>query len=118
MLALSPSKKAPSMFRLLSATLALGLIAGTAFAQNAQTNTSKAPPAVSTSKGDSKTSAAPVPGANSFTEAEARSRIEARGYTNVTSLAKDHQSIWRGNATKDGKPVGVALDYQGNVTAD
>ena len=78
---------------------------------------STAPPAVSTSNADSKTAAAPVSGANSFTEGEARSRLEAHGYSNVTGLAKDNQSIWRGKATKEGKSVDVALDYQGNIVA-
>lgn len=62
-------------------------------------------------------SAPPVPGANSFTESQARSRIESRGFSNVSGLKKDDQSIWRGTATKDGKTVAVALDYQGNVVA-
>jgi len=66
---------------------------------------------------DAKTPAAPVPGANSFTEAQARSRIESRGFTNVTTLMKDEQSIWRGKANKDGKEVSIAVDYQGNVVA-
>ncbi len=58
---------------------------------------------------------APVAGANSFTESQAKARIEANGFANVTGLKKDDQSIWRGTATKDGKQVSVALDYQGNV---
>jgi hypothetical protein len=78
---------------------------------------STAPPAVSTSNADSKTAAAPVSGANSFTEGEARSRLEAHGYSNVTGLTRDNQSIWRGKAMKDGKSVDVALDYQGNIVA-
>jgi hypothetical protein len=73
------------------------------------------PPAVSTSNAGSQTAAAPVAGANSFTEAEARSRLEAHGYTNVSGLQKDAQSIWRGTAMKNGQSVGVALDYQGNI---
>jgi hypothetical protein len=72
---------------------------------------------VSTSNADSKTAAAPVSGANSFTEGEARKRLESHGYSNVTGLAKDDQSIWRGKAMKDGKAVDVALDYQGNIVA-
>jgi hypothetical protein len=60
----------------------------------------------------------PVPGANSFTEGEARSRIEASGYTDVTDLQKDSQSIWRGKAMKDGKSVSVSLDFQGHVVAE
>jgi hypothetical protein len=67
---------------------------------------------------DSKTAAAPLPGANSFTQAEALSRLEAHGYTAVSELQKDDQSIWRGKAMKDGKPVDVALDYRGNIVAE
>jgi hypothetical protein len=75
------------------------------------------PPAISMSNAESKTPAAPVPGANSFTEAEARHRLEAYGYTNISGLQKDSQSIWRGTAMKDGRPVQIALDYQGNIVA-
>lgn len=59
----------------------------------------------------------PVAGANSFTEAQAKSRIEDAGYAKVSALALDGKGIWRGTATKDGKSVQVALDYQGNVVA-
>lgn len=61
--------------------------------------------------------AAPVPGANSFTEAQAKDRIEDAGFTNVSGLAKDENGVWRGEAKKGGKNVPVALDYQGNVTS-
>jgi hypothetical protein len=61
---------------------------------------------------------APVPGANSFTQGEAKSRIEARGFSSVADLKKDDQGIWWGSAMKDGKTVKVALDFQGNVFAD
>ena len=57
----------------------------------------------------------PVKGRNSFTEGEARSRIQAHGYADVTGLRKDNDGIWRGLATKDGKQVEVALDYQGHI---
>jgi hypothetical protein len=63
------------------------------------------------------TATPPLAGANSFTEAQARDRIEASGFTAVTALAKDDQSIWRGMAMKGGKSVRVALDYKGNVVA-
>jgi hypothetical protein len=56
-----------------------------------------------------------VPGANSFTEAQARSRIEAAGFSGVADLQKDDQGVWRGRAQRNGQQVGVALDYQGNV---
>src|SRR5215213_2877076 len=73
-------------------------------------------PAVRTEEGN--TAAAPVAGSNSFTEGEAKSRIEARGFNNVTALMKDDQGIWRGKAQRQGRSVNVALDYQGNVFGD
>ena len=60
----------------------------------------------------------PAAGRNSFTMAQAQKRIEDQGYTQVSALAKDDKSIWRGHAMKDGKPVDVALDYQGHVTSN
>ncbi|MDB5533984.1 MAG: PRC-barrel domain protein [Hyphomicrobiales bacterium] len=60
----------------------------------------------------------PLEGANSFTEAQARSRIEASGFSDVQNLAKDEKSIWRGMASKDGKSVRVALDFKGNVVSE
>jgi hypothetical protein len=83
--------------------------AGGAFAQ---TKT----PAVATSTAQNP--AAPVAGANSFTEGQAKSRIEAAGYTDVSGLMKDKDGIWRGKASKGGTMTTVSLDYQGNVTAN
>jgi putative membrane protein len=60
--------------------------------------------------------AAPVPGANSFTERQAKSKIESQGYTNVSGLKKDDNGIWTGSASKGGNKVNVRLDFQGNVT--
>ena len=73
-------------------------------------------PAVRTEEGNN--ASRPVAGANSFTEGEAKSRIEARGFANVTELKKDDQGIWRGKAQQNGRNVSVALDFQGNVFAD
>jgi hypothetical protein len=56
------------------------------------------------------------PGSESLDEAEARLRIEAKGYLNVYGLQKDDRGIWRGRAAmKDGTPVTVTLDLQGNI---
>lgn len=91
------------------------LIAGSALAATANDN---APlnPAVKTSEGNNP--GAPAPGANSFTMGQAKARIEARGYGNVTGLAKDDKGLWHGKAMKDGKSADVALDYQGNVVSN
>lgn len=57
-------------------------------------------------------------GANSFTEGQARSRIESAGFTDVTDLTKDGQGIWRGKAKKDGRSLNVGFDYKGNMSAN
>lgn len=59
---------------------------------------------------------APEAGANSFTEAQAKDRIEKAGFTQVTGLKKDDLGIWRATATKGGSQVNVSLDFRGNVT--
>ena len=60
---------------------------------------------------------APMPahGANSFTEGEARSKIESNGYSNVSGLTKDDNGVWRSNAQKGSQQAQVWLDYKGNV---
>jgi Peptidase propeptide and YPEB domain len=60
---------------------------------------------------------APVPGANSFTEEQAKDRIEKAGFTQVSGLRKDDQGIWRASAKQGDKQVNVSLDFRGNVTA-
>ena len=68
-------------------------------------------------KDPSKTAGNLMPGANSFTEGQARSRIADMGYADVKDLKKGEDGIWRGKAMKDGKTVSIGLDYQGNVAA-
>lgn len=58
----------------------------------------------------------PQAGANSFTEAQARSWIEKAGYTDVGALVKSEDGVWRGSAKKNGVNVAVAVDFKGNVT--
>ena len=106
------------MNRIFWAALFLSTIGvGSVVAQPATPSAYTTPPAVATS-GANNTTAAPVAGANSFTMAQAQKRFEDQGYTQVSALAKDDKSIWRGHAMKDGKAVNVALDYQGNITAN
>jgi len=90
------------------------LISTSAFAATAN-ESAPTNPAVKTTEGNNP--GAPAAGANSFTEGQAKSRIEDRGFANVTGLAKDDKGLWHGMAMKDGKQVRVALDYQGNVVA-
>lgn len=90
---------------------ALNAFAQTAPAASSDGNT----PAVATA--DTKNPTAPVAGANSFTEAQAKDRIEKAGYAAVTGLKLDDKGVWQASATKDGKPAKVSLDYQGNIVA-
>jgi hypothetical protein len=104
------------MRKTLGLAVVLGIIGtGAAFAQTAVT---PPPAAIVTTSPDAKGAAPPVAGANSFTESEARTRLEANGYTNVTGLEKDDKSVWRGKAMKNGSSVHVALDYQGTIVAN
>jgi len=61
------------------------------------------------------TTTTPAAGANSFTEGQARSRIESAGYTGVQDLKKDEAGVWRGRAMRGGQTADVGVDYQGNV---
>lgn len=57
------------------------------------------------------------PGANSFTEQEARSHIEKAGYTDVGALTKTTDGVWTGRARKGGAAVDVSVDFKGAVHA-
>ena len=59
--------------------------------------------------------AAPVAGSNSFTEGQAKSRIEEKGFKDVSALKKDADGVWRGKAAQGGKTMNVSVDFQGNV---
>ena len=61
--------------------------------------------------------AAPVAGANSFTEGQAKSRIESKGFKSVSHVKKDDTGVWRGQAMQNDKTVNVSVDFQGNVVA-
>jgi hypothetical protein len=52
------------------------------------------------------------------TEAQARSRLESSGYSNVTGLMKGSDGTWHGMATKGSAKVKVGVDGQGNVVAN
>jgi len=61
-------------------------------------------------------SAAQTPGANSFTEAQARRAIEGAGYTVVGALTQDAEGLWKAKATRGGAETEVSVDYKGTVT--
>jgi hypothetical protein len=97
--------------------LSAAILAATAFHAQAQTQPSSDPQTPAIATPDTVNPTAPVAGANSFTEAQAKAKIEEAGFQNVTALVKAESGIWQGKATKDGKETAVSLDYQGNVVA-
>jgi hypothetical protein len=99
--------------RLFLATVAAVALSTSVYAQDMPAQTGPQNPAVKST--DQNNSSAPVAGANSFTLSEARSKIEAQGYTHVHKLKKGHDGVWRATAMKDGHTGPVSVDYQGNV---
>ena len=91
---------------------------GSSTMQPTNNATGSSNPAATVKPADSpQTTGSVEPGANSFTEAQARSRIEAQGFSNITDLRKDDQGIWRGKAMRGGQSVSIGFDYKGNISA-
>lgn len=101
-----------SRLTVLAATLLLlGSVPAGAQSQPAQSG----PGNNAVNSSDQNNSNAPVAGRNSFTEGQAKSRIEDAGYSNVSGLRKDDAGVWRGKADKAGTKTDVSVDFQGNV---
>ena len=79
------------------------------------TNPSSA--AVPSTAGSNMGTGGPAAGANSFTEAQARGRLEQNGYSGISALKKNNDGVWQGNAMHAGKSVAVSLDYKGDITS-
>jgi putative membrane protein len=97
----------------LGVAVAAILTGGPCLAQPAQsTATGNGNQAVATTSAN-----APVPakGSNSFTMSEARARLQADGFSNVSDLTEDDNGVWHGKAQKNGSTTGVWLDYKGDV---
>ncbi len=84
----------------MTAAFAFLVMSGAAFAQApaAQPGPNNSP----VNSSGQNNSNAPVEGRNSFTEGQAKSRIEAAGYTQISDLKKDENGVWRAKATKGG----------------
>ena len=102
---------------LLATTLALSLGFGVgAIAQQAPVGGPDAKGNAPIKRGHTINDGSAKPGANSFTEGEARTHILHSGYTDVSALTKGQDGVWRGTATRNGAQVSVALDFKGNVS--
>ncbi len=86
----------------------LSLVATSAFAQASQS-----PPTVPSAP--LSRSISPTP---NYTEGDAKSLFEARGYLNVHGLHRDAFGIWHGTATRNGKTFKLSLDVEGKVGID
>ena len=84
------------------------LTAGAAFAQDAKQPTN--PPTAQTQP------VTPTTPIAAIAETQAKARIEAQGFTDVSELKKDAQGMWNAKALKDGKAVQLSLDARGQVT--
>jgi hypothetical protein len=93
--------------------MAVALTTSLAYAQDTSSQSGPQNPAVKSTEQNN--SSVPVAGANSFTMGEAKSKLEASGYTHVHKLRKGSDGVWRATAMKDGHTGTVSVDYQGNV---
>jgi len=59
------------------------------------------------------TPAAPPPTTITITEADARSQIEAQGYTNVTGLVQNPDGSWSATGTRDGTATSLTVGPSG-----
>ncbi|MBV9835610.1 MAG: hypothetical protein JO055_14435 [Alphaproteobacteria bacterium] len=50
------------------------------------------------------------------TEAEAKTRLEAQGFRNVSQLVKRTDGLWHGTAIRNALPVNVTVDTGGEIT--
>ena len=99
------------LISLAAAVLLLGSMPVSAQSQKAQSG----PGNNAVNSSDHNNSNAPVAGRNSFTEGQAKARIEEKGFKSVSGLQKDANGVWRGKADQNGKSVNVSIDFQGNV---
>ena len=83
-----------------------------ALAQSQNPPASNAPQnsAINNSDSSNRQVTAPVAGRNSFTEGEAKSRIEKMGFANVSNLKKDDNGVSGGSTTKGGKKGNGQID--------
>jgi len=110
----------------------VALTAGTAFAQQAaqpsELGAAQHPPIHSEPAAPPSTADAPklpdaAPVINSEEQAgakiesaeQAKAKIESEGYTEVSGLKQDDKGMWTATAMKEGKPVQLSLNTEGQI---
>ena len=92
------------------------LFSGAAGAQTATAGAEQAPTKPAVKIGKDNPAPKPIAGKSSFTSAQAKTRMEGRGYDIVSNPIEDEKGIWYAEGKKSGgQTVQVMLDYQGNV---
>jgi hypothetical protein len=89
------------------------LVTPAAFAQTAPSGEPQTPAVTTPGEKNPK---APVPGQNSFTEDQVKERLTEEGYTNIMHLQLGADGVGRADAARNGQPVKVLFDFQGNIT--
>lgn len=89
--------------------LAIALGSGVAFAQGGPSGGSPAKPIEADPR-----AGLPTSGTIS-TEVEAKRRLEAQGYRNVSQLVKRTDGLWHGTALRNALPVNVTVDAKGEI---
>lgn len=90
--------------------IAIALGASAAFAQG--------PSGPSTAKPIEADSKAGLPPSGAISnEAEAKRRLEAQGYRNVSQLVRRNDGLWHGTAIRNAIPVTVTVSVGGVITA-
>jgi len=98
-----------------------GFAAGLIITTNADAQTTSPADSSTTPRAAARTDSAIVPaaqletGSNSYTEGQARSRLEANGFSAISNLRKDDHGFWRAAAMHSGTSGDVAMDFQGRI---
>ena len=96
------------------------LAAGVAFAQSdkqpSELGATQHPPIHSEPATPPTTAAPKLPDAAAvLTEEQAKAKIESEGYTEISGLKKDEKGMWTATAMKEGKPVQLSLNEEGQI---
>ena len=98
-----------------------GLAACLTFTTNAEAQTIAPAGTTTAPRAAARTDSAIVPaaqletGSNSYTEGQARSRLEANGFSAINNMRKDDNGFWRATATYGGTAGDVVMDFQGRI---
>lgn len=74
------------------------------------------PPTVTTPGVTPPSVAVNPPNISRMTEAQARARITAHGYSNIQGLRQDTSGSWQGTASRNGKNASISVDARGVVS--